>query len=322
MKRALITGITGQDGSYLCELLLAQGYAVAGLNEAPGVPPPSGVPVPDAVELIVGDLRDAESLRQAVAGFRPTEIYNLAAMSFVADSFNAPVASCDVTGMGVLRLLEVVRHTDPSIRFFQASSSEIFGKASEAPQREMTPFSPSSPYGVAKLFAHQMVITYRDSHNLFACNGILFNHESPRRGIPFVTRKITDGVARIKHGLTGQLSLGNLDTERDWGFAGDYVRCMHLMLQQDTPDDYVIASGQTHQLREFLDIAFAHVGLKWQDHVVVDPRFLRPSDISTMRGDIGKARARLGWEPTTAFSELVAIMVDADMQRVSAEVTK
>ncbi len=322
MKRALITGITGQDGSYLCQYLLGERYAVVGLLEAGNDPPVSGVAIPDAVERIVGDLRDGDSLRAAVTAFAPDEIYNLAAMSFVGESFNAPIVSCDVTGMGVLRLLEAVRHTNPAIRFFQASSAEMFGHVESSPQSETTPLRPRSPYGVAKLFGHQMVAAYRTSYSMYACSGILFNHESPRRGIQFVTRKITDGVARIKHGLQRELALGNLDAERDWGFAGDYVRAMHLMLQQENPADYVIASGTTHTLREFLDAAFRRVDLSWQDHVVSDPRFMRPSDIATLQGDTTAIRAAVGWEPTTDFNDLVTMMVDADLERVAAEVAQ
>ncbi len=314
MKRALITGITGQDGSYLAEHLLTEGYTVAGLVEA-------GTELTvDGAEAIEGDLRDAASLEKAVASFRPNEVYNLAAMSFVGQSFESPVESCDVTGMGALRLLEAVRQAGHGTRFFQASSAELFGNATESPQKETTPFAPRSPYGVAKLFAHQMVATYRQSYSMYACNGILFNHESPRRGIAFVTRKITNGVARIAHGLQSELALGNLDARRDWGFAGDYVKAMHLMLQRSTPEDFVIASGETHELREFLDIAFTRAKLNWKDHVVTDPKFLRPSDIATMSGDITAARTRLNWEPATSFQDLVEMMVDADLARVAAEV--
>ena len=315
-RRALITGITGQDGTYLSEYLLGRGYTVAGIvhEHEPTDAIPSGV------DVLRGDLRDAASLRDAVSSGAPDEVYNLAALSFVGASFDEPEATCDVTGMGVLRLLEAIRAVNPAIHFFQASSAEIFAAAPISPQDESTPLSPRSPYGVAKAFAHQMVVTYRETHGMFACNGILFNHESPRRGVQFVTRKITDAAARIKLGVAETVTLGNLHVSRDWGFAGDYVTAMPLMLGHEAPDDYVIATGVLHTLQEFLDAAFFHVGLHWQDHVTSDPALFRPNEPVQLRGNASRARDRLGWTATTPFVQLVAMMVDADLERVAAEV--
>jgi GDPmannose 4,6-dehydratase len=315
MNTALVTGVTGQDGLYLAEHLIAQGYSVYGLVHGQSNPRLSIVErIVPGVEFIEGDLLDQSSLIAALETCQPTEVYNLGAISFVGLSFKQAVLTGEVTGLGVVRMLEAIRTVNPKIRFYQASSSEMFGKVRETPQNERTPFHPRSPYGVAKVYGHYITLNYRESYDLFACSGILFNHESPRRGSEFVTRKITNGVARIKLGLQKQLALGNVDAQRDWGFAGDYVRAMHLMLQQETPDDYVIATGETHSVREFLELAFSHVGLRWEEHVVSDPRFLRPAEVDVLIGDAGKARQQLGWQPTVNFAELVAMMVDNDVR--------
>ena len=318
-RSALITGVTGQDGGYLAQHLIAQGYEVHGLIRGQNNPRAAVVRrlVPE-LRLIDGDLHDQSSLIAALEATHPDEVYNLAAISFVALSFKQAINTGEITGLGVTRMLDAVRLVNPAIRFYQASSSEMFGKVRETPQNELTPFHPRSPYGAAKVYGHHITVNYRESYGLFAVSGILFNHESPRRGLEFVTRKITDAVARIKLGLESELRLGNLDSQRDWGFAGDYVRAMHLMLQQDQADDYVIATGETHSVREFLELAFGHAGLRWQDHVVVDERFLRPADVAVLVGDATKARSVLGWEPTVTFAELVAMMVESDLRAVSS----
>jgi len=318
MKRALITGLTGQDGSYLAELLLDKGYEVHGLVRRTATPSTERIEhLLDRLNLIVGDMTDQTSLIDAVAAARPDEVYNLAAQSFVGDSWTVPMNTGDVDGLGVARLLEAIRREKPDARFYQASSSEMYGKVHAVPQSETTPFHPRSPYGVAKVYGYYITLNYRESFGMHASNGILFNHESPRRGLEFVTRKITDGVARIKLGLQDELRLGNLDAQRDWGFAGDYVDMMWLMLQQDEPDDYVVATGETHTVREFCELAFGHVGLDYQDHVVVDPRFVRPAEVDLLLGDPGKAKRVLGWEPKVTFAGLVEMMVDADMERLA-----
>lgn len=315
-KRALITGITGQDGSYLAELLLEKGYEVVGVTRRTSAPNLWRVEhLLDRIEIRPADLLDQLSLIRVLSEVRPTELYNLAAMSFVPASWDQPMLTGEFNAQGVTRVLEAVRHVDPTIRVYQASSSEMFGKVREVPQTELTPFYPRSPYGVSKVFAHYITVNYRESYNLFAVSGILFNHESPRRGLEFVTRKVTDGVARIKAGLTDTLSLGNLDARRDWGFAGDYVQAMWLMLQQDTADDYVIATGQTHSVGELVEVAFAHAGLDWRKHVKIDPALLRPAEVDLLIGDASKARQRLGWTPTVDFESLIKMMVDADLRR-------
>ncbi len=316
MKRALITGITGQDGSYLAEFLLEKGYRVYGLVRRSSVGNLERIKhLERDLRLIPGDLTDQNSLIAALVEARPDEVYNLAAQSFVGVSWQQPVLTAQVTALGVTRMLEAIRTVNPRIRFFQASSSEMFGRAQETPQSEKTPFYPRSPYGVAKVYGHYITVNYRESYGLFACSGILFNHESPRRGLEFVTRKVSDGVARIKLGLAGELRLGNLDSRRDWGYAGDYVQAMWLMLQQDEPGDYVIATGETHPVRELVEIAFSHAGLDWRKYVVVDPRLYRPADVDLLQGDYSRARSRLGWEPRVSFPELVRMMVDADLAR-------
>jgi len=316
-KRALITGITGQDGSYLAELLLEKGYEVYGMirrSSAPNFWRIQGII--DRLVLKPADLLDQLSLLRLVDEVRPTEIYNLAAMSFVPASWDQPMLTGEFNSQGVTRVLEAVRVVDPGIRIYQASSSEMFGKVREVPQRETTPFYPRSPYGVSKVFAHYITVNYRESYGLFAVSGLLFNHESPRRGLEFVTRKVTDGVARIKLGLTHELRLGNLDAHRDWGFAGDYVRAMWLMLQQEAADDYVIATGVSHSVRDLVEIAFSHAGLDWQRHVVLDPALLRPAEVDHLIGDASKAREQLGWSPTVDFAGLVRMMVDADLKHL------
>ncbi len=314
-KRALITGITGQDGSYLAELLLEQGYEVFGMVRRSSTETLGRVAhLMGRVTFLQADLLDQASLDKAVEDSAADEIYNLAAQSFVPTSWSQPTLTGEFTGLGVLRLLESVRKLRPEARFYQASSSEMYGKVREVPQTELTPFHPRSPYAVAKTFGHHITVNYRESYGLYAVSGILFNHESPRRGREFVTHKITDGVARIKLGLAKELRLGTLDAQRDWGFAGDYVRAMHLMLQQPEPGDYVIATGRTHSVRDFLEVAFGHVGLKWQDHVVQDPRYMRPAEVDQLIGDSGKAQKVLGWEPTVTFEQLVTMMVDADLE--------
>jgi GDPmannose 4,6-dehydratase len=318
-KKALITGITGQDGSYLAELLLDKGYEVFGLVRRLSAPNVWRIQhLLERVTLVQGDLLDQLSLIKAVEQSEPDELYNLAAMSFVPSSWDQPLLTGEYNAQGVTRVLEAVRRVNPAIRLYQASSSEMFGRVREVPQTELTPFYPRSPYGVSKVFGHYITVNYRESYGLFAVSGLLFNHESPRRGIEFVTRKVSDGVARIALGLTTGLALGNLDACRDWGFAGDYVRAMWLMLQQERPDDYVVATGDAHSVRDLVTIAFAHVGLDWQAHVVTDPRFLRPAEVDHLIGDSSKARADLGWEPSVDFKGLVTMMVDADIERLKS----
>ena len=313
-KRALITGITGQDGSYLAELLLDQGYEVVGMvRRSSTVNFERITHLMDDIEFAAGDLLDQMSMIEILRTHRPVEVYNLAAQSFVQTSFGQPVLTGETTALGVTRLLDAIRIVDDSIRFYQASSSEMFGKVMEVPQTEATPFHPRSPYGVAKLYGHWITVNYRESYDLHASSGILFNHESQRRGLEFVTRKISHGVARIALGQATELRLGNLDAKRDWGFAGDYVEAMWRMLQQDTPDDYVVCTGETHSVREFCELAFSQVGLDYQDHVVVDERFFRPAEVDLLVGDATKACDQLGWRPTVGFVELVEMMVDADL---------
>jgi GDPmannose 4,6-dehydratase len=317
-NRALITGITGQDGSYLAEWLLDKGYEVYGIVRRSSAPNLWRIEhILDRVELRPADLLDQLSLLKILDEVRPREFYNLAAMSFVPASWDQPLLTGEYNAQGVTRALEAVRQVDTKIRFYQASSSEMFGKVRAVPQSEETPFYPRSPYGVSKVYGHYITVNYRESYDLFACSGILFNHESPRRGLEFVTRKVTDGVARIKLGLSKELRMGNLDARRDWGFAGDYVRAMWAMLQQDEPDDYVIATGETHSVRELIEVAFGHVGLDWKKHVTLDQRFLRPAEVDLLIGDPGKAKAKLGWTPTVDFPGLVKMMVDADLARLT-----
>ncbi len=319
-RRALITGITGQDGAYLARYLLERDYEVHGVVRRSSTETFERInAIRDRVRLHQADLLDQLSLVRVVEKSRPHEVYNLAAQSFVPTSFDQPLLTGEFTALGVTRVLEAVRLVDPAIRFYQASSSEMFGKVQEEPQTERTPLWPRSPYGVAKVYGHWITINFRESYDLFACSGILFNHESPLRGKEFVTRKISDGVARIKLGRQQKLKLGNLDAQRDWGFAGDYVRAMWLMLQQDAPDDFVIATGVKHSVREFCEVAFSHVGLDWQDHVEVDQALLRPADVNTLCGDSRKAKQQLGWQPDVSFAELVQMMVDADLERVRKE---
>jgi GDPmannose 4,6-dehydratase len=317
-RRAIITGITGQDGSYLAELLLEQGYEVVGITRRLSAQNYWRIePLLDRIRLVPADLLDQLSLIRVLSDVRPQELYNLGAMSFVPASWDQPLLTGEFNAQGVTRVLEAVRHVDSSIRVYQASSSEMFGKVRDVPQTELTPFYPRSPYGVSKVYGHYITVNYRESYDLFACSGILFNHESPRRGLEFVTRKVTDGVARIKLGMQKTLALGNLDARRDWGFAGDYVRAMWLMLQQEKADDYVIATGVTHSVRDLVNVAFSHVGLDWQEHVMLDPRFLRPAEVDLLIGDASKARAALGWEPRVNFEALVRMMVDADLERLA-----
>jgi GDPmannose 4,6-dehydratase len=316
-KTALITGVTGQDGSYLAELLLDQGYRVVGMTRRSSTDVHERIEhIVDRIEIVSGDLLDQSSMTTILADVRPNEIYNLAAQSFVPTSWTQPVLTGEFTALGVTRVLEAIRSVDPTIRFYQASSSEMFGKVQQVPQVETTPFYPRSPYGVAKVYGHWITVNYRESYDLFAVSGILFNHESPRRGKEFVTRKITDGVARIKLKIAGDLRLGNLDAARDWGFAGDYVRAMWLMLQQDAPDDFVVATGEAHTVREFLQIAFGAVDLDYEKYVVVDPRFYRPAEVDHLIGNAAKAQSELGWEPKTSFAELVELMVREDLARL------
>jgi GDPmannose 4,6-dehydratase len=322
-KSALITGITGQDGSYLAELLLEKGYEVHGMVRRSSTENFERIAhLVDRIGLVQADLLDPTSLVEAVEDTRPTEIYNLGAQSFIPTSWNQPVLTAEFTAVGVTRLLEAIRRVDPDIRFYQASSSEMFGKVREVPQNEQTPFYPRSPYGVAKVYGHFITINYRESYGLFAVSGILFNHESPRRGLEFSTRKISDAVARIKLGLADELRLGNLDAKRDWGYAGDYVEGMWMMLQQDEPEDFVLATGEAHSVREFAEIAFEHAGLDMEKHVAVDPEFLRPAEVDHLVGDATKAREKLGWEPRVPFRELVELMVDADVERLTASATR
>jgi GDPmannose 4,6-dehydratase len=317
-RRALITGVTGQDGSYLAELLLEKDYEVFGMTRRASTENVERIAhLTDRITLIQGDLLDPHSLVSALRTSEPHEVYNLAAQSFVPTSWNQPVLTAEFTGVGVTRLLEAIRTVDPEIRFYQASSSEMFGKVREVPQNEQTPFHPRSPYGVAKTYGHFITVNYRESYGLFAVSGILFNHESPRRGLEFVTRKISDGVARIKRGLADELVLGNLDAERDWGYAGDYVDAIWKMLQQDDPDDYVIATGAPHSVREFGELAFAHVGLDPERYVKSDPQFLRPAEVDRLVGDASKAKRVLGWEPKHSFTSLIEMMVEADLERLS-----
>jgi GDPmannose 4,6-dehydratase len=318
MPTALITGITGQDGSYLAELLLKKGYRVIGVARRSSTVTSERINhLLDDITVVQGDLHDQGSLLSLLEEYEPTEVYNLAAQSFVPTSWNQPALTGDITALGVTRILEAIRFVNSKIRFYQASSSEMFGKVIEVPQRETTPFYPRSPYGVAKVYGHWITVNYRESFDMFAASGILFNHESPRRGLEFVTRKISDGVARIKRGHAKELRLGNLEAQRDWGFAGDYVDAMWRMLQQDKPDSFVIGMGETHSVREFCEIAFGHVGLDYKDFVVQDERFYRPAEVDLLISDPSKARAILGWEPAVTFKELVTMMVDGDMERIS-----
>ncbi len=318
-KRAIITGITGQDGSYLAELLLSKGYEVVGAVRRSSAPNFWRIQhLLDRIVLRPADLLDQLSLVRLVDDVRPHEFYNLAAMSFVPASWDQPMLTGEFNAQGVTRVLEAIRQVDPAIRLYQASSSEMFGKVRETPQTELTPFYPRSPYGVSKVFAHYITVNYRESYDLFAVSGILFNHESPRRGLEFVTRKVTDGVARIKLGLARKLQLGNLDAHRDWGFAGDYVKAMYLMLQQETPDDYVISTGVSHSVRDLVQVAFGHVGLDWEKHVDLDPKLIRPAEVEHLIGDSTKAQSQLQWRPQVNFSTLVKMMVDADLERAAA----
>jgi GDPmannose 4,6-dehydratase len=316
-KTALITGITGQDGSYLAELLLSKGYTVYGIVRRASTENFERIShLTGRIQLLQADLLDQYSLIEAIKKAQPSEVYNLAAQSFVPTSWAQPVLTGEFTALGVTKVLEAIRAVDPKIRFYQASSSEMFGRVLETPQKETTPFYPRSPYGVAKAYGHYITVNYRESYDMFAVSGILFNHESPRRGLEFVTRKVTDGVARIKLGLASELRMGNLDAQRDWGFAGDYVEAMWLMLQQDEPDDYVVSTGETHTVRELVQIAFARVGLDYEKYVVIDPQFVRPAEVDLLLGDYSKAKAKLGWEPKTSFTELVHMMVDNDLARL------
>jgi GDPmannose 4,6-dehydratase len=316
-KTALITGITGQDGSYLAELLLAKGYRVVGMTRRTSTEVHGRIEhIVGDLEIVSGDLLDQSSVTSILNEYRPDEIYNLAAQSFVPASWSQPVLTGEFTALGVTRVLEAIRHVNPAIRFYQASSSEMFGNTPESPQNERTAFYPRSPYGVAKVYGHWITVNYRESYGMFACSGILFNHESARRGKEFVTRKISDGVARIKTGLSKELRLGNLDAHRDWGFAGDYVRAMWLMLQQSEPEDFVIATGKTHSVRDFLRVAFEAAGLgSYEPYVVIDPRFVRPAEVDRLIGDASKAKQKLGWEPEVNFEQLVAMMLESDIKR-------
>ena len=319
-KRALITGVTGQDGSYLAELLLAKGYHVIGMVRRSSTVNFERIGhLQDDLELVPGDLLDEVSMIHIMRDHKPDEVYNLAAQSFVQTSFGQPVLTGETTALGVTRLLDAIRLTDHDVRFYQASSSEMFGKVVEVPQRESTPFYPRSPYGVAKLYGHWITVNYRESYDMHASSGILFNHESPRRGLEFVTRKIANGVARIKLGLDSEIRLGNLDAQRDWGFAGDYVDAMWRMLQQDVPGDFVISTDETHSVREFCEIAFSRVDLNWEDHIVIDERFFRPAEVDLLVGDATHARTVLGWQPKTPFRDLVHMMVDADLENVARQ---
>ena len=320
MKKALITGITGQDGSYLAEFLLEKGYEVIGMVRRTSTVNFDRIKhIQEKVTIVPGDLLDQVSLIELLQEHPPQEVYNLAAQSFVPTSWNQPVFTGEVTALGVTRLLDAIRIVDPEIRFYQASSSECFGKVRESPQNEETPFYPRSPYGVAKVYGHWITINYRESYNIFACSGLLFNHESPRRGLEFATRKISYGAAKIKLGLANELRMGNLEARRDWGYAGDYVRAMWLMLQQEKPDDYVVATGEAHSVRDFLEEAFGYLSLDYRDYVVVDPQFIRPAEVDYLVGDATKAREVLGWEPTVSFPQLVRMIVDADLALLSGE---
>jgi GDPmannose 4,6-dehydratase len=317
---ALITGVTGQDGSYLAEFLLEKGYEVVGMVRRTSTINFSRIAhIQDRLTLVSGDMLDEPSLISILRECRPSEVYNLAAQSFVPTSWKQPVFTGEVTALGVTRLLDAIRMVDPTIRFYQASSSEMFGKVRETPQKETTPFYPRSPYGVAKVYGHWITVNYRESYGLHATSGILFNHESPRRGLEFVPRKVTHGVARIKLGLDHELRLGNLNSRRDWGYAGDYVKAMWLMLQQDAADDFVIATGETHSIRELCEVAFGHVDLDWQEHVVQDERFMRPAEVDLLVGDASKAGRALGWEPAVTFRDLIELMVDADLEKLERQ---
>ena len=317
MPKALITGVTGQDGSYLAELLLSKGYEVVGVVRRTSHHSYERIEhLLDRIEVVAADLLDQHSLTVVLQDTRPDEVYNLAAQSYVPTSWTQPVLTGEFTALGVTRILEAIRLVHPAARFYQASSSEMFGRVTETPQRETTSFYPRSPYGVAKVYGHWITVNYRESYNLYAVSGILFNHESPRRGIEFVTRKVTDGAARIKLGLAKQLRLGNLDARRDWGFAGDYVEAMWLMLQQPTPQDYVIGTGKTQSVLDLLEAAFGHLGLDWREHIVTDPKYMRPAEVDLLQADPSKARRELGWSPRVGFKELVAMMVDADLERL------
>jgi GDPmannose 4,6-dehydratase len=319
-KKALITGITGQDGSYLAEFLLSQGYQVLGMVRRSSTVNFDRIrDIQDQITIVQGDLLDQMSLLDILREHRPQEVYNLAAQSFVPTSWKQPVLTGEFTALGVTRMLEAIRIVDPSIRFYQASSSEMFGKVREVPQNELTPFYPRSPYGVAKVYGHWITVNYRESYNLFACSGILFNHESPRRGLEFVTHKVTYGAARIKLGLDNELHLGNLEARRDWGYAGDYVQAMWLMLQQDKPDDYVVATGETHSVQELCEVAFGYLGLDWRKYVRSDPKFFRPAEVDLLVGDASKARSKLGWKPSINFEQLIQMMVEADMRVLQAD---
>ncbi|MEC0207027.1 GDP-mannose 4,6-dehydratase [Paenibacillus lautus] len=318
-KNALVTGITGQDGSYLAELLLEKGYKVYGLRRRTSTPIMENIEhIKNEIEFIDGDLLDQGSLLHAVRISDPDEVYNLAAQSFVGTSWIQPVLTGQSTAIGVANMLEAVRYAKPDARYYQASSSEMFGKVVETPQKETTPFYPRSPYGVAKVYGHWITVNYRESYDMYACSGILFNHESPRRGVEFVTRKVTDAVARIKLGLQTELRLGNLDAKRDWGFAGDYVKAMWLMLQQDKAEDFVISTGETHTVEELVAIAFGHVDLNWRDYVVIDEKFVRPAEVDLLLGDCSKAREKLGWKLEVGFEQMVKMMVDNDLQKISS----
>ena len=319
-KKALITGITGQDGSYLAEFLLEQGYEVTGMVRRTSTVRYDRIDhILDQINIVQGDLGDQTSLTHAIQEIQPNEVYNLAAQSFVQTSWNQPVFTGDVTALGVTRVLDAIRAVNPDIRFYQASSSEMFGKVREVPQTEETPFYPRSPYGVAKVYGHWITVNYRESYGMFACSGILFNHESPRRGVEFVTRKVSYNVAKIKLGLSNELRIGNLDAKRDWGFAGDYVVAMWQMLQQDSPDDFVIATGETNSIERLLDIAFSAVDLNWRDYTVQDERFMRPAEVDLLVGDYQKAKNQFGWEPKVSFEQLIQMMVESDTQQLKKQ---
>ena len=316
-KKALITGITGQDGSYLAEFLLGKGYEVYGMVRRTSTVHYERIHhIQDQLSIVQGDMGDLSSLITAISSIRPDEVYNLAAQSFVPTSWNQPTFTGDTTGLGVTRILEAIRTVNPDIRYYQASSSEMFGKVREVPQKETTPFYPRSPYGAAKVYGHWITVNYRESYDMFACSGILFNHESPRRGMEFVPRKVTHHAAKIKLELANELRIGNINSQRDWGFAGDYARAMWLMLQQDAPDDYVIATGKTHSVGYLLELAFGHVGLNWRDYTTQDDRFMRPAEVDLLIGDASKARQKLGWRPEVSFEELIAMMVESDLKRL------
>ena len=316
-KRALITGVTGQDGSYLAEFLLSKDYEVYGMVRRTSTVRYERIQhIQNRIHIVQGDMGDHASLITAISTIQPDEIYNLAAQSFVPTSWNQPVFTGDITGLGVTRILDAIRSVNPQIKYYQASSSEMFGKVREVPQNESTPFYPRSPYGVAKVYGHWITVNYRESYGLFTCSGILFNHESPRRGLEFVTRKVTHHVAMIKLELANEIRIGNLESQRDWGYAGDYVRAMWLMLQQNEPDDYVIATGKTHSVERLLEVAFGHVGLNWRDYTVQDPQFMRPAEVDLLVGDATKANQELGWQPKVTFEELIGVMVDADLKKL------